>query len=170
MDNNQMKYILVKLDDDKYILFEEDQNGNRKQLIHKLSHKNCQAIERGYDLDELAAKVTEEYNPCNNDFEYGVKKGFQKALEILGYRRFTEDDMAREIHLWDCHINVHEEDKGCLREIYKRVKSLQQNEWEVLPDMTTAIYSSNLPKKGEQRPQFQFKYDNLGCLILKPVI
>lgn len=54
----------------------------------KLSVKNCQEIERGYDSDELADENVSDIHEANTDFmfkdiyrEY-FKEGFQKALDI----------------------------------------------------------------------------------------
>ena len=80
--------------------------------VHKLSLKNCQAIERGYDLDELA----EQEFPYDFDiplFEtLGITqkvqksiligmlqgtliKGFQKAIETMVNNKFTAEDMCK---------------------------------------------------------------------------
>ena len=66
----------------------------------KLSIKNCQAIEHGYDLDELAEewinKNGEKWSNNNNEVgdNYGsFKEGFRKALELMGDRIFTLDDI-----------------------------------------------------------------------------
>ena len=158
---------------DRYFLVLEDgilYNGD-------LSLKNCQAIERGYDLDELIEEVypTPIFGLSieRKRERASFKSGFQKALEILGDKKFTEEDMAREIHLWDCHINVHEEDKGCLREIYKRVKSLQQNEWEVeIIIECTQCQSYGYVSECRDNCNKKFlqpKLDADGCLKLKRV-
>lgn len=52
----------------------------------RLSIKNCQAIERGYDLDELAkegVKFHEQDEIHRPNSECLYKKGFQKALELM---------------------------------------------------------------------------------------
>ena len=65
-----------------------------------LSLKNCQAIERGYDLDELATefaekrlgrKISKWEHVDAHSAEYSCfYHGFQKALEIFGDRKFSE--------------------------------------------------------------------------------
>jgi len=90
-----------------YILFDEKgiPIGNTPNVLNnntfsKLSIKNCQAIERGYDLDELANKLVYSKYPFHpsNDSEYWLdmyKEGFQKALELMGDKKFTlEDDFG----------------------------------------------------------------------------
>ena len=58
-----------------------------------LSLKNCQAIEGGYNLDELAMgyDLYENINFVGQMRAY--KAGFQKALELMGDKIFTLDDM-----------------------------------------------------------------------------
>lgn len=65
----------------------------RGAFTKKLSLKNCEAIEVGFDLDELAesfAKKHSIYPTAQDDTEYGYKAGFQKRNEILGNQKFTE--------------------------------------------------------------------------------
>ena len=102
---------------------------------HKLlSHKNCQAIERGYDLNELAKEYAKQefydwggeiYEQTFLDTKYlAFKEGFQKALEILSDKKFSEDDM----------INFAEYCKGDLmktKDLFNEYQSLQQTEWNV---------------------------------------
>lgn len=58
--------------------------------VLQLSLKNCQAIERGYDLDELVEEELKDVNKkVHQDLErdgwikIGLVKGFQKALELM---------------------------------------------------------------------------------------
>ena len=56
------------------------------QNIPLLSLKNCQAIERGYDLDELVLdyeKENEEHIQIDERQKQAFKEGFQKALELM---------------------------------------------------------------------------------------
>ena len=71
---------------------------------HKLSIKNCEAIENGYDLDELAREafksdIASDYtniDKCITDGKIrGFIRGFQKALELLGGKKFSEEDILR---------------------------------------------------------------------------
>ena len=74
---------------------------------HKLSIKNCQAIENGYDLEELSENVYREYptESKNSGLEYNRDrhvfkkrkafiKGFEKCLEILGDKKFSEKELT----------------------------------------------------------------------------
>lgn len=163
-----MKAKLIK-EKDWYDLYRIDEDGKRvtfastQDYKQKLSIKNCQAIERGYDLDELAetfAKTHSLYPTSQDDTEYGFKAGFQKALEILGDRRFTEEDMvsaiiqARDVN--ELADVIHKRFRKGIDEI---IDSLQQNEWDVEVEMTLAKEYYGYVKK----------LDADGCLILKRV-
>jgi hypothetical protein len=67
-----------------------------------LSLKNCQAIENGYDLDELAENAFGD-----NDAGYvGFKLGFKKALELMKHRLSEETE-------WDVEIERQCLDPNC---------------------------------------------------------
>lgn len=62
----------------------------------KLSIKNCESIENGYDLDELYEKV--ENSDFSDKYEdsvhyYSFIEGAKTILELLGDKRFSESDM-----------------------------------------------------------------------------
>jgi hypothetical protein len=66
---------------------------------HKLSLKNCQAIERGYDVYELAKENYHKFWSVVDESEmldhtFGYVEGFQKALEILGDKKFSEKELT----------------------------------------------------------------------------
>ena len=111
-----------------------------KSINQALSLKNCQAIANCYDLDELAEDwcMKPENNWSNNNREVGdnycsYKKGFQKALEILGDKKFSEEDIRNAMErVWYWHED--NQDKDCLtvyKLISKHIQSLQQTEWSV---------------------------------------
>ncbi len=137
----------------------------------KLSLKNCQAIELGYDLDELAMgyDLYEKINFVGQMRAY--KEGFQKALEILGDKKFSEEDVIKAIEIAR-NGSMQEQHNGYGRPTESRfvldnlpsdeiIQSLQQTEWDVEivclhtgdPEHTT---NTGLPKLDED-----------GCLILK---
>jgi hypothetical protein len=136
---------------------------------YKLSLKNCQAIEGGYDLDELA-KI--EYPICEvwNDEEalireLAFKKGFQKALELMGDKKFSEFDITKAFEYgWNQrHFDKTDEDE--LREIQKRfIQSLQQTEWDVEIETVPALSNNGNVYYGDIP-----KLDATGCLILKRI-
>lgn len=146
----------------------------------KLSLKNCQVIERGYDLDELAF-----YEFPNNNFngqtsieqkirQSAFKVGFQKALEILGDKKFSDIDVKRAMRMifdWSEGEDDHSECTS-LNELWdKYFESTQQTEWEVEIEMESinigAVSSCFHPKDFETKIP---KLDADGCLILKRVI
>lgn len=99
---------LIKTGEDKYHIESKEFDGAHLACYphditkQKLSLKNCQAIEKGYDLDELIDEVlptldddeSSEYEiEANLNKRYGFIKGFKKALEILGDKKHTKEDM-----------------------------------------------------------------------------
>lgn len=128
-----MKAKLIKTKDGFYVL--NDEFGN---YIHgKLSIKKCQAIERGYDLDELAEEVYPIENTGNmympNRHEVssifrqeGFKAGFQKALELMGDKKFSEEDIYEAFSLGE---------RGDRFELGELLDSHQQTEWDVEIEM-----------------------------------
>jgi hypothetical protein len=145
-----MKAKLIKREDGLYSLYDE----NGKLIYGKLSIKNCQAIERGYDLDELAENYGiengldlgcfDEVKNSKTDF----KSGFQKAIELLGGKKFSEYDMTSIFEYGWNQRHYEIMDEAELEGIKNRyIQSLQQTEWDV---------TFNLEK-----------LDADGCLILK---
>ena len=130
--------------------------------ILQLSLKNCQAIERGYDLDELFNEVDESIDYHEFDFT-SFRFGFQKAVELMGDKKFSDADVKLAIHLaWD-------DDDLTTTEI---IQSLHQNEWDVdiLEVENDEVYSVSKNMKVAHNKAFDgvlFKYDVDGCLILK---
>ena len=114
----------------------------------KLSLKNCQAIELDYDLDELA----KEYMKISSIEFDAFKSGFQKALSILGDKKFSEDDVKKAILL-----SMKYNDVGV-------IQSLQQTEWDVEIVMETCQV---MVQHGDMEFQDFPKLDADGCIILK---
>ena len=154
-------------------------------LLPNLSLKNCQAIKRGYDLDELSRKIREEEEPqikigkslaegiiASLHFEEGVRKGFQKALEILGDRRFTEEDVMISMdRVWGwCNGSVLDQNCSTMAELKdKYIQSLQQNEWDVEVEMEP-YHDGKFANDGKTHSfevKWRPKLDADGCLILK---
>ena len=143
----EMKAELVKRQDrwDLYLIADGSKIASTlPNPMNKLSIKNCQAIENGYDLDELAGdyankELNEEFTSKVGNF-YGFSSsftdGFQKALEILGDKKFSEEDLKLAF------FHVQNEPTFA---VFK--ESLQQTEWDV---------TFNPDEK-----------DSEGCLILK---
>jgi hypothetical protein len=106
-----------------------------------LSLKNCQAIENGYDLDEIATewyKQQKFQDLSDNIVSIGYlnmfKAGFQKALELMKHRLSEETE-------WDVEIERQCLDPNC----------------------------DGINRKGICIPGDKPKLDSEGCLILKKI-
>lgn len=153
-------------------------NHRGEQEVSKLSLKNCQAIELGYDLDELSESHAEEAY-SREDYEIhhfenrkrNFEEGFQKAIEILGDKNtkliqklkdlesglnsFKYEVTASYLHL-DCN---------------EIIQSLQQTEWDVEIAMECHQCQEwgyvNECRVNCNKKFLQPKLDSDGCLILK---
>ena len=128
----------------------------------KLSLKNCQAIERGYDLDELLKGFIKRTG--YNDFDsYSYKLGFQKSLEILSDKKFSEEDIRKALTKgYLMKFNPSDEYQKTLSDF---IQSLQQTEWDVIVEMEEI---HQLKKRaGSIINMGKPKLDAGGCLILK---
>ena len=175
-----MKGRLIKTDVN-YIL--EDDKGvviastSLKKEGLSLSLKNCQAIERGYDLDQEMCKLVDKKAEQNNTvdlnaYAQGCLDAFQKALELMCDKKFSEEDIKKVVEI---------SRQGLLQETHNGygvstgsvfvldnlstndiIQSLQHVEWDVEVEMVPAmsnngnVYYGDIPK-----------LDADGCLILK---
>ena len=154
---NNNTYILVDPTkgtyDDGYML-----GTSRESQYNKLSIKNCETIERGYDLDELAMgyDLYENINFVGQTRAY--KAGFQKALSILGDKKFSDEQLRTA-------YNVGYTDGKDGATFYNRfIQSLQQTEWDVEIVMETCQV---MVQHGDMEFQDFPKLDADGCIILK---
>jgi hypothetical protein len=100
----------------------------------KLSLKNCQEIESGYDLDELTDEHYDIHIKRGHTEEDSLQRkidfilGFQKALELNNTKLYTLEDM---MNCWNKALTFqdHKETLG------EYIQSLQQNEWDVEIEM-----------------------------------
>ena len=156
---------------DKVLLKEYD------GYMKKLSIKNCEAVANGYDLDDIIEQTKQTLDDSRISSYDSFKIGFQKALEILGDKKFSEKDMSKA---WSegYHRKVDELNGNGLRYFDKFIQSLQQTEWDVEVEMEKCGYCEGCNKAGmlhcahadscgfpieTERP----KLDKDGCLILK---
>lgn len=173
-----MKAKLYKTEKENYVLVDPTKGTyddgymlgtSRESQYNKLSIKNCQAIGRGYDLDELAdfystmtVFIKKDEVPTERqieDAEYiseiAFKEGFQKAIDLNNTKLYTLEDM---MNCWNKALEF-QEHKETLGEY---IKSLKQTEWDVdvvmVPAMSNNgnVYYGDIPKLDEN-----------GCLILK---
>lgn len=129
---------------------------------HKLSLKNCEAIERGYDLDELAEDFIRDLfgdNKKEIDLSNGIIisfiKGFQKAHELMGDKKFSEDDV----------ISMIEKSRETGLTAQFLILTKQQTEWDVEIVMEDIIHLKN--RRGGLANMGKPKLDADECLILK---
>ena len=133
-----------------------------------LSLKNCQAIENGYDLDEIKRKLFYGFDGQPSSFTTAaVEQTIRIMIEILGDKKFSENKLLVDFvyFLNDRHFNKYMVDTD---EVDLYLESLQQTEWDVEIEMEQ--YVKYVPKSlatvyptGGVRP----KLDSNGCLILR---
>ena len=153
-----------------------DENGVYIASEHtgKLSNENCEAIANGYDLDELVKK---EFTPSSENkwgldnwsnevifySKEGFVTGFKKAIEILGEKRFSEEDVLKELNkliiMPNSTLDTFTDDDGMVTMKWFE-QYLKQTEFDVEIEMTEDWYDGF-----KEKP----KLDENGCLILKPI-
>lgn len=180
-----MKAKLIK-EKDWYDLYRIDEDGKRvifastQDYKQKLSLKNCQAIERGYDLEYLALEFMHSGKTIGGGdsgwIKSAFKEGFQKALEILGDKKFSEKELTM-LFAYGHQIGMNDvlaiqsqhspqpmprPNSDKLRD--ELIQSLQKKEWDVEIEMEeVAIGDKYTP---EPKP----KLDADRCIILKRVV
>lgn len=97
--------VLIKTDDGFDLFIDKDPmieipSGRYPWDITKqrLSFKNCENVFVGYDLDELVEEnfKTTSFGTTNKWVAHETfRKGFRKALELMGDKKFTEEDMLK---------------------------------------------------------------------------
>ena len=139
--------------------------------MNKLSLKNCEEIENGYDLDVLAkseAIKISETEVRDEKLERIYKRGFQKALEILGDKKFSVEDIQNFID---------SENPGQYPYIALQLKQ-KSNEWDVEIEMICPhpmdTYRCGLQygcdEYGCNHPNQVPYLDKDSCLILKRIL
>lgn len=124
--------------------------------LYCLSRKNCQSIERGYDLDELIdLELPLDGTTGNISQRKGFKKGFEKALELLVNKMFSEEDIHKAFHLGE---------RGDRYDLSDLLESQKITEWDVEIIMEIVDYGLD---EGGNPFNSQAKLDPDGCLILK---
>ena len=165
-----MKAKLIK-DSDGYWLDISDDGITKRPLTDfgQLSIKNCEAITNGYDLDELIkdeSSFMSDDTPLINKIEVEISfmRGFQKAMEILGDKKFSEEDVISMIEK--------SRETGLTAQFLMLTK--QQTEWDVSVVMknnrTGKIINSDFDLEWDENGLCDSsipKLDKDGCLILK---
>lgn len=149
----------------------------------KLSIKNCQAIERGYDLDDLAKfysastvfikgneiPTDKQIEDAEHISEIAFKEGFKKCLEFFSEKYFTLDDI----------YTVFIMGRECMEDKMNRyvTRIHEPTEWDVEVEMICPHPSDTYrcgiqygcDEDGCNHPN-QIPYlDADGCLILKRI-
>lgn len=155
----------------------DDENlKERLNCNYLLSTKNCQAIENGYDLDDLDELAKSVPHTCRNDEDWykcraGFIVGFQKALELMGDKKFTEEDVRNAVYEG---VKIGRGTPFVVPATDDYLKSLQQNEWEVEMIMEcTQCQSYGYVSECRDNCNKKFLQPKLnadGCLILKRVV
>jgi len=168
---------------DRWDLYAEDGSkigSSAPNPMNKLSIKNCQAIENGYDLDELAVLSTKDETTIvgNQKMAQGFIKGFNKAMELNKDKLFTVEDVRKAMSIglsigYGRQFEI--ENKSV--EIDSYIKSLQQpTEIEVEIEMEKVVDETKMigvvkGVKGSGNKITTYKsvpkLDENGCLILK---
>lgn len=167
-------YILHKLEDNVLTILGDSQHTiGGIEPFYKISHKNCEAIALGYDLEEMSIEefpydldiplfetigVTEQVQKSIliGMLQGTLIKGFKKALELNGDKKFSEEDM---LYIFNRGSFYGSTKFGNTYYFDKEIQSLQQNEWDVEIEMRPA---SLVYKTDEMLP----KLDSDGYIIL----
>ena len=174
-----MKAKLYKTEKENYVLVDNKgvviASTSLKKEGLSLSLKNCQSIERGYDLDELLDNITPKDGTTGNISErIGFVKGFQKAMELMGDKKFSINEVVEL-----CKIlisNPFETSGKTYQELTDNyIQSLQQTEWDVEIEMICPhpkdTYVCGIQygcdEDGCNHPDQVPYLDVDGCLILK---
>lgn len=175
------KYFLKKRDNEFWLesrsenhcIVIAEQEPDVNDLTSKLSIKNCQAIERGWDLDELVEQEFSKFDQeariiYRRQLQESLANMFKKALEILGDKKFSEDDVIK------CMKDSYGLKYFSEQKMVDNLKSQQKTEWEV----EIIMKNSRTGKVINSESDLSWNEDGLcdeavplldenGCLILK---
>ncbi len=186
-----MKGKLYKTEKENYVLVDPTKGTyddgymlgtSRESQYNKLSIKNCQAIECGYDLDELADEYC-THEPKNvkelrdvNLIKLGFRNGFNKAMELNKDKLFTLEDIKKAMDwMMTQYFEFHEQPTIGRRDQY--LESIQQpTEIDVEIEMRNSR-TGNIVKHDSDLEWDEDglcdraipKLDSEGCLILKKI-
>jgi hypothetical protein len=139
--------------------------------IAKLSPKNCKAVELGIDLISVREgwinnytlgwdkEHFDSYLPLVESEVETYMEGFLKALEVLGDKGFTEDEMFQ---MGGFNLSM----KEAKQRVIKSIKDLRPKEWEVEIVMELKLTGKNAVDRSKYIPAT----DKNGYLILKPIL
>ena len=158
-----MKGKLIKQDGYKLYVDDVPYATSHNSPYKRLSLKNCEAIERGYDLDELAKnyllnkwlpntnKEDRELWYLTNDWSKEVVKIIKNFyIELMGDKKYSEEDIHEVYYLGE------REDRSGFHDL---LHLKQQTEWDVEIEMEEVLYTN----------EYIPKLDKNGFLILKRI-
>jgi hypothetical protein len=175
-------YILHKLEDNVLTILGDSQHTiGGIEPFYKISHKNCDAIVNGYDLDKLSEKACSSLMIYKDDtdgipkksLEYSLaryKQGFNKALILKKDKMFTLEDMQKAIAFGFDYEGLSEKEisekynfkiesyNSYSSDSEKFINSLYPREWDV--EILTDICGD----KVYAVPEYVLDAD--GCIIL----
>jgi len=192
--NQIMTGKLLKTEKGHYVLIDDTKESydkgfligtSRDSDVNKLSIKNCEAIESGYDLDELTKESSESQSLFNDlaCYETGFIRGFQKALEIINEARNHKDsqliDSMALRYRHDFGLITDESQKDGIRNImhqlWEEVVGLGfydgPTKWNVEIEMEP-YHDGEFIDDGKTHivePKWRPALDVDGCLILKRI-
>ena len=141
----------------------ESLNIEEGPIRYKLSLKNCQAIERGYDLNEIKRKLFGGFDGQPDSFTIAaVERTVEIMFESLGDKKFSEEDVR------DAYFHGEKDSYtkgGQTKEMENEfIQSLQQTQWDVEIVMVPAMSNNGNVYYGDIS-----KLDSEGCLTLKRI-
>lgn len=147
-------YVLIH--EGKTIAFAHPEDFSSDDVIGKLSLKNCEAIKDGYDLDEFYKELDISKSDIHITERHYYKLGFQKAIEILGDKKFSEEQMRMAYgRQFDDSFPVF-------------LQSLQPNEWDV-EVATEFVEEEKTGLEDLSWGRLTPELDADGCLILRKI-
>jgi len=150
--------------------------------FYSLSLKNCKEVELGYDLDKLFQREIDELMFTGNleddsDYRSGMYRWAKILLEILGDKKFSEEDMMQLVKSSFYAGLSKGQGKNQDFNIDDYVKKhLQQTEWdvEIIKEYVGECKGNNNDGCFQDSPghdcgcyEYKPKLDENGCLILK---
>ena len=176
-----MKNKLVKTNSTYYLVTNDKivgSTGDSDGKMYNLSFSNCQSIEKGYNIKDMADSygINIEVKEGRKVFDEDFIAGFETAVEILGDKKFSGEDIKKAFNVgW---IQRHNEEGSHYEAMEKVIQSLQHVEWDVEIEMEkvkdeTKIIGSVKGVKGSGHKITTYKsvpvFDVDGCLILRRI-
>ena len=126
-----MKGKLNKLDNGWMLLVDNIMYATDENAPYaRLSVKNCESINRDYDLDELSKVFYEQHKFASSHIAdiTSFKLGFEKSIKLNENKLFNLEDM---MNCWNKALKFqdHKETLG------EHIQSLQRTEWDVEVEM-----------------------------------